>query len=191
MNENLVMIADRIREMREVLWISTGEIAARLNIPEEKYIKYESAESDIPIGVIYELSSIFGVDPTELLIGEAPKMRNFTIVRSGEGVKVVRIPEYRFTSLASNFVGRDMEPMLVYVKPTEDEPALLTHSGNEFNYVVKGKLRLRINDNVFVLEEGDSAYFDSMLPHSQTSVEGETVFLTVINDFTVWGARSF
>lgn len=191
MNENLVMIANRIKELRDVLGISGAEIASRLNIPEAKYRKYESAESDIPVGVIYELSAIFGVDPTELLTGESPKMRNFTIVRKGQGVKVERTPEYSFVSLAHNFVGRDMEPMLVHILPTEGEAALLRHSGNEFNYVVSGKLLLKINDSEFILEAGDSAYFDSMLPHSQSAIGAETVFLTVINDFTVWGARSF
>lgn len=189
MNGNLVVIAGRIRELREVLGISPAEIAERLSIPMEKYAKYESAESDIPVGVIYELASVFGVDPTELLTGESPKMRSFAIVRNGEGVKVERTKDYSFTSLAHNFIGRDMEPMLVHLKPTEDEPALLRHSGNEFNYVVKGTLRLKINDAEFILNEGDSAYFDPRLPHSQAAVGGEVTFLTVINDFTVWGAN--
>lgn len=188
MNGNLVIIADRIKELRDVLGISTAEIAERLNISQEVYKKYESAESDIPVGVIYELASIFGVDPTELLTGEAPKMRSFAIVRSGEGVKVERTKEYSFTSLAHNFIGREMEPMLVHLKHTEEEPALLKHSGNEFNYVIKGQLRLKINDSVFILNEGDSAYFDPRLPHSQAAVGDEVEFLTVINDFTVWSA---
>ena len=93
MNGNLVIIADRIKELRDVLGISTAEIAERLNISQEVYKKYESAESDIPVGVIYELASIFGVDPTELLTGEAPKMRSFVIVKNGEGVKVERTKE--------------------------------------------------------------------------------------------------
>ena len=191
MNENLMIIANRIRELREVLGFTAEEVAEKVNVSVETYMKYETAESDIPIGVLYGLSAVFQVDPTDLLTGEAPKMRNFTITRKGEGVNVTRTPEYSFTSLAHKFVGRDMEPMLVRVLPTRVEPALLHHAGNEFNYVVKGKLRLKINDNEFILEEGDSAYFDSMLPHSQSAVGGETVFLTVINDFTVWGARSF
>ena len=85
-------------------------------------------------------------------------------------------------SLAFNFKNRQMEPMLVTLEEQEPEPALVMHSGQEFNLVLEGKVKITVGKNSFILSEGDAIYFDPNLPHGQAAVDGRTRFLTVINE---------
>ena len=75
-----------------------------------------------------------------------------------------------------------MNPMLVTIAPT-DTPELVMHGGQEFNFVLEGKLRVIVGDKDYFLREGDSIYFDPSLPHAQLAMGGKDAkFLTVINE---------
>ena len=130
---------------------------------------------------LYGVAAELRVDPTELLTGEAPRMDEYTIVRGGNGVSVERYPGYAFTSLAFNYKHRDMEPMIVTLSPNE-EAELVTHGGQEFNYVLEGSIKVVIEGREFILNKGDSIYFNPALPHGQRAVGGQAKFLTIINE---------
>ena len=181
MNNQVIQIAARIRELREILDIPQEALAQKIGVDIEEYKRYESAQDDIPIGVLYGVAAELRVDPTELLTGEAPRMDDYTIVRGGNGVSVERYPGYAFTSLAFNYKHRDMEPMIVTLSPNE-EAELVTHGGQEFNYVLEGSIKVVIEGREFILNKGDSIYFNPALPHGQRAVGGQAKFLTIINE---------
>jgi transcriptional regulator with XRE-family HTH domain len=178
-------ITARIRELREILDIPVEKAAETLGISRELYASYESGEASIPINSLYGLAELFGVDVTELLTGERPRMDRYTVVRAGQGVVVDRYPGYKFESLAANFRGRVIEPMLVTLEPHEDEahePALVKHHGQEFNLVLKGTVKVVVGKHAFVLNAGDSIYFDATAEHGQRALGGPALFLTVIQN---------
>ncbi len=176
-------IASRVSEIREISDFTQEQMAQKLAVSLEEYRSYESGTGDIPIGKIYQIASICGVDPTALLIGSEPRMNDCTVVRGGKGIKVSRYVGYDFTSLAYNFIGRQMEPMIVRLEPHAAHPDLVSHGGQEFNYVLEGKVAVTIRDKVYVLSAGDSIYFNPVLPHGQAAVGDEPArFLTVINE---------
>lgn len=181
MNNQVIQIAARIRELREILDIPQEALAQKIGVDIEEYKRYESAQDDIPIGVLYGVAAELRVDPTELLTGEAPRMDEYTIVRGGNGVSVERYPGYAFTSLAFNYKHRDMEPMIVTLSPNE-EAELVTHGGQEFNYVLEGSIKVVIEGREFILNKGDSIYFNPALPHGQRAMGGQAKFLTIINE---------
>ena len=182
MNDELLQIPKRIKELREILEISITEMAEKLNISHDEYEKYESGEKDIPVSALYAIAAALGTDCTVLMTGESPRMDSYTIVRRVDGVRVDRYSGYYIESLAFNFKNRQMEPMLVTLEEQETEPALVMHSGQEFNLVLEGKVKVTVGKNSFILNEGDAIYFDPNLPHGQAAVDGRTRFLTVINE---------
>jgi len=109
-------------------------------------------------------------------------MTTHCIVRAGHGVDIERYPGYRFSSIAYNFIGREMEPLLVTIEPEDGTPAMVMHGGQEFNYVLEGRLRITLGTHSYELSVGDSIYFDPRLPHAQSAVGGPAKFLTVINE---------
>ena len=172
----------RIKELRGIMEIGAAEIAEKINVPPGVYEKYESGESDIPISVLYKIAACLGVDATVLLTGEDPRMNTASVCRAGKGVKIERYPGYEFSSLAYNFKGRTIEPLLVYLDPAREAAAPVTHSGQEFNYVIEGKIKITIGKNEYLLETGDSIYFDAGLPHAQSAPDGPARFLTIIQE---------
>ena len=109
-------------------------------------------------------------------------MNTYTITRKGKGVSIERYKEYSFSALAYNFINRDMEPMIVDLLPKDAPPELVTHKGQEFNYVLEGKVTVLFGSHKFVLEEGDSIYFNPAIPHGQMAEYGFARFLTIINE---------
>ncbi|HHW30140.1 MAG TPA: helix-turn-helix domain-containing protein [Clostridiaceae bacterium] len=183
MSEQIKQIAARIKDLREISGLSIETLAQEFNVPVETYIEYESGSVDIPVGFLHKISSRFKVDMTALLTGEEPKLRNYCVVRNGKGVSVDRRKAYKYQNLAYNFLHKRAEPFLVTVEPKPDECPLEfnAHPGQEFNYVLEGKLKVVINGYELILDEGDSLYFDSGLEHGMKALNGKPAkFLAII-----------
>jgi quercetin dioxygenase-like cupin family protein len=75
-----------------------------------------------------------------------------------------------------------MEPFLVTVPPKSDQELAFTeHAGQEFIYMLSGRLELRLGNQVLILEPGDSLYFTSRTPHALRGLDqAEATFLDVI-----------
>jgi len=174
-------IASRLKEIREISDFTVDEIAARLQIPPAQYLAYEVSGDNIPISVLYALANVYGVDITELLTGSSPRLSNYCVVREGQSTGVDRFPGYHFESLAYNFKRRIMEPLMVTVEPDEKEMSLVSHPGQEFNYVVEGAVIVLVDGEEIELKAGECIYFDPALPHGQRAAGGRAAkFLTVI-----------
>jgi len=178
----LPAIPERIRELREDEEISAIDLARDIGIGAGDYAKYESGELDIPISVLYKIAAALRVDPTVLLTGEDPRMESAAVCRAGQGVQIERYPGYEFASMAYNFKGRTMEPLLVYLDPSKPEAAQVAHAGQEFNYVTEGKVKVTVAARAYVLAAGDSIYFNAELPHGQAAVDGPARFITIIQE---------
>jgi transcriptional regulator with XRE-family HTH domain len=182
MNEKAAHVPDRIKELREILEISALDIAKDTGIPFETYCKYESGELDIPISVLYTIAHRLGTDVTVLLTGEEARMDSAAVCRKGKGVQIERYPGYEFSSLAYNFKNRTMEPLLVQLDSSRPQAAMVSHSGQEFNFVTEGRMKITVGKTEHILCAGDSVYFDARIPHGQCAVDGTAQFLTIIQE---------
>lgn len=180
-NEQIKQIAERIQYLRDAVDMTEIEVADAIGISVDEFRAYENGEKDIPISVIYSVAAALGVDPTELILGEAPRMAEYCITRKNQGVMIERYEGYSFEALAHNFIGRDKEPMIVTLTASDKRAALVSHSGQEFNYVLEGKIGVTIGARTFELSAGDSVYFNPEIPHGQYAVEGTAKFLTIID----------
>ena len=181
MSDQLTLIAARIRDLREIAGLSQEQAAEAFGIPALIYIAYESGNQDIPVSLLYQIAGKFGVELTAILTGEEPRLHEYCLVRKGIGVAVERRQDYRYHSLAFNFIHKKAEPFLVAVDPDEDEIHLNSHPGQEFSYVLEGTLKIVIGSHELILEAGDSLYFDSTKPHGMQALGDTTArFLAII-----------
>jgi transcriptional regulator with XRE-family HTH domain len=182
MSDQIQAIAIRIRELREISGLSAGTLAKEMGVSTETYLGYESGEIDIPIGFLYELANKYKVELTAILTGSEPKLRSYSLVRKGDGVVVDRKKQYHYLSLAYNFVGKKGEPFMVTIDPKEegDDVSLSSHPGQEFNYMVEGRLKIFIDGHEAILETGDSLYFDSTKPHGMKALDDKPAKLLAI-----------
>jgi quercetin dioxygenase-like cupin family protein len=181
MQEKIIEIANRIKELRDVSDVLPSEIAACLDISVETYLKYESAEIDIPASELFEIANFFKVDLSLLLTGEAPRMNIFTVTRAGMGVSVERRSQYKYQALAEKMIQKKFEPFYVIAEPKEETPTLHSHPGQEFNYILQGSMKMYIHNNEIILNAGDSIYFDSSYPHAMKALDQKPAhFLAII-----------
>ncbi|MBR5478743.1 MAG: cupin domain-containing protein [Clostridia bacterium] len=179
--QNTLEIASRLRELRDACGYSVEQLASELNLDPAVYASYEDDGHDIPISVIFEVANLFKVDFNEILTGNGGKLETYHVVRSGEGKPVDRVPGYSFSDLAFRYMRKIMQPLLVTLDPSDKTPELITHKGQEFNFVVEGSVALIFGDREIVLNKGDSVYFNSALPHGQKCAGNEAAtFLTII-----------
>lgn len=183
MNEQIKQIAERLAGLRDALELTIEDMAEVCNLTPKEYAELESGTVDISVSVLHRISQAYGVELTTLMFGDEPKMSSYFITRRGKGIAVERTKAYKYQSLAAGFVGRRADPFMVTVHPTaEKDPIYLnSHPGQEYNMVLKGRMLLQINNKELILEEGDSIYFNSELPHGMKALDDEKVcFLAVI-----------
>lgn len=182
MSEQIKQISRRIKELREISDISPETLAKDLNIPVETYLEYESGNIDIPVSFLYAIANKFNVELAAILTGEAPRLHTYSVVRKDKGISVDRRKEYRYQSLAYNFVHKKAEPFMVTVEPdSTSEVHYNSHPGQEFNYVIEGTLKVIINGHEIVLNEGDSLFFDSGVNHGMKAMNDKPAkFLAII-----------
>ncbi|KZX13480.1 helix-turn-helix domain-containing protein [Methanobrevibacter filiformis] len=175
-------IGFRVKELREISGYTTYEIANKLKIDEEKYIKYENGEIDIPVSILYEIAQNLNVDMGLFLSGEETRMHIFHVTRAGKGRSIEKREGYECESLSDRFINKKAETLKVTIEPNENEkPLTNTHPGQEFNYILKGSVKLFIHKHEIILNEGDSIFFDSTYEHSMKSLNNKkSVFLAVI-----------
>ncbi|NCD26563.1 MAG: XRE family transcriptional regulator, partial [Deltaproteobacteria bacterium] len=168
--------------LRDAMDLSVEDMASQLGATPADVLKYESGDSEIPVSYLFNVAQAFQVDLTVLISGKEAHLHTASLVRAGKGMSVERRKDYDYKSLAYRFVGRKMEPFIVTVPP-KDQDALTfnEHPGQEFIYVLKGKLEISLGQAVHVMEPGDSLYFTSRTPHALRGLDGQPAeFLDVI-----------
>ena len=176
-------IAARLKELREIEGLSAAAVAQALGVAPEEYAAWEAGQADVPASALHDAARVLKADLTELLTGEAPRMKIFSVTRRGGGVAVERRKDYRYRSLAANFAGRKADVFEVTVPPDAGASGAHAnaHPGQEFDYVLEGRLRVFIHGNELTLETGDSVYFDSNHGHAMEALDGKPArFLAMI-----------
>ena len=122
---------------------------------------------------------------TELLEGSSAKLSTYTVTRKGRGQETAKEDGIDISNLAPKFKDKLAEPYYVtyeYSASQQNKPIhLTTHSGQEFDLVLSGKLKVQVGNHVEVLEEGDSIYYNSSTPHGMIAVDGKNCsFVAVV-----------
>ncbi len=178
-------VATRIKELREIMGFSVNTMTKRTNVTEAQYLAYESGKEDIPFSFIHKCALAFGVEMTDLLQGSSAKLSTYTVTRKGEGQETAKEDGIDIANLAPKFKDKLAEPYYVtyeYSQAQQNKPIhLTTHSGQEFDLILSGKLKVQVGDHVEVLSEGDSIYYNSSMPHGMIAVDGKNcTFLAVV-----------
>jgi len=185
-NEKLLEMALRIREMREISGMSEEEMAAKAEVSLNEYRLYEAGKLDFPFTFIHKCALAFGIGMTDLLEGQSgAHLTSYTVTRKGKGQQTAEEDGIQIANLAPKFRDKIAEPYWVryeFDPSQQNKPIhLATHSGQEFDLIIEGKLKVQVGDHVEILGEGDSIYYDSSTPHGMIAVDGhDCVFCAVV-----------
>ena len=185
-NETMYEVAMRIREMRLIAGYSEAEMAEKTETDLDTYTNLETGKVDFPFSFIHKCAQVFGIDMSDLLEGStSARLTSYTVTRKGKGQQTAKEDGINIANLAPKFRNKIAEPYWVkydFDPAQQNKPIhLATHSGQEFDLVISGKLKVQVGEHTEILEEGDSIYYDSSTPHGMIAVDGkECVFCAVV-----------
>ncbi len=185
MEPRIIEIAERIRTLREILELSVEEMAKTTDVTVQEYSLLESGKSDFSFTFLFKCAERFGVDIVELLTGENPRLSFYTVVRKDKGLPIQRRQGFTYQHLAPLLKNKIAEPFLVtapYSQEEQDKPMHLSyHEGQEFDFVLQGKLKVAMEGHIEYLEEGDAIYYNSGHGHGMIATGGsDCTFLAVV-----------
>lgn len=185
--KNRKKIGTKIKDFREFRQMSREDLALKANLDPVQLEMIEEKGSVPSLGHLIKISRAFGVrigtflDDQEI-IGPA-------IVRKGEeqaafsfSTKDETAREHlNFFSLAQTKPGRHMEPFIVEIEPTAaSDYKLSSHEGEEFIFVLEGKVEINYGKEIYQLEQGDSIYLDSIVAHNVHALADQTAKLLAV-----------
>ena len=181
----LVEVAERIKELRDIYGLTDIEMAKKTEVSIEEYRAYENGTDDMPFSFVHKCALAFGVELTDLLEGQSAKLTTYNVTRRGKGQTTANEEGILIQNLAPKFRNKIANPYWVryeYDSELQTKPIeLATHTGQEFDLVIKGALKIQIGDHIEILHEGDSIYYNSSIPHGMIAVDGEDcLFLAMV-----------
>ena len=181
----LLEVASRIREMREIMGFSQNTMAQKTDLSLAEYKAYESGETDLPFSFIHKCALAFNIDITDLLEGHSSRLTSYTVTRRGMGQQTAKETGIDIQNLAPMFKNKIAEPYWVkydYSDELQGKPIqLATHAGQEFDIIISGSLLVQIGTNKEVLHEGDCIYYNSSTPHGMIAIDGrDCLFVAVV-----------
>ncbi len=182
MSDQIMAVAVRIRDLRDIVGMTVEEVAEKSGVPLEEYEAYESGTRDFSFSHLFNIASTLGVDISDLLTGESPKLMGYILTRSGKGLAFERRKAYKYQHLAYNFRDKKAEPFIVTVEYDGklDGKTAHSHEGQEFDYMLQGHMKVVLGGNEVYLGPGDSLYYDSSIPHAMYAVDADARFIAVV-----------
>ena len=181
MTEQLKEIGFRLSALRNIAEMTPEIFCEKTGVTAQELAAYEKGELDFSFSFLYNAARVLDVDVIDLMSGDSPRLSDWCIVRNGEGYAIDRRAAYKYSHLAFTFRDKKAEPFLVTVEPKDASPTLHDHKGQEFNWMVSGRMRFYISSMEYILEPGDSVYFNASIPHAMQALDNSPAqFLAVV-----------
>jgi transcriptional regulator with XRE-family HTH domain len=153
--------------------MSLARLAKLCGLTKGYVSKIENSDKAPPFSTLSKIANALDTDISLLLADESevPENLSLCIVKKNERKEVMsRRTAYglHYEALAHTKIGKNMEPYVIY--PVFREKSVSSHEGEEFIYVLKGPYQFVYDGKKYLLDTGDSIYFDSIIPHYGTSV---------------------
>jgi transcriptional regulator with XRE-family HTH domain len=178
-------LGQRLRELREQRALTLSAASAATGLPPATLSRIENNKMSPTFSVLLRLMQGLGLTWADVMapLGTAAPDRQASFARAGEGF-VMEVPGVRYTALHSDARHLMMTVNLADLSP--DVPSEIGrpmgHAGNEFCYVLEGELELTVEGSPpRRLRPGDSALFDSTLPHGYAAQGGKPARLLIVS----------
>jgi transcriptional regulator with XRE-family HTH domain len=184
-------IAGRVSKLRKTQRMTLESLADRAGLSKGYLSKIENGRSVPPIGTLARIAGVLGTDVGYFMQdASVSETEQISVVRASERKSAVRGGSefgYDYLSLAHKRRFKRMEPFVFRFPRKQKGKVDFEHEGEEFLFVLSGQIEFEIGDRknrqAWILEEGDSIYFDSNLPHKGRSLTDDaTALVVILND---------
>ena len=182
------IVGEKIKSLRESQSISMEELAQRSGLAIEQIERIEN-NIDLPsLAPLIKIARVLGVrlgtflddqDENGPVVCRKDESQN-SISFSNNAIHSRKHME-SFLPPQNPRAARHMEPFIIDVATTDDSDFVLSsHEGEEFIMVMEGTMEISYGKNTYLLEEGDSIYYDSIVPHHVHAYEGQAAKILAV-----------
>jgi transcriptional regulator with XRE-family HTH domain len=172
----LSAVAPQLRVLRRRAGLTLEAAARAAGLSPAHLSRLETGRRQPSLPMLLGLARIYGTTVAELL-GEVPADRD-AVLRAAD-MEPTRAGGW--TYLQAGAPGRGMQALRVQVPYGTQGDVVRVHPGEEWLYVLRGRLRLRLGDSAHLLAPGDSAHFDSLTPHRLAAEDHDGVELLFVH----------
>ena len=161
------IVGINIKKYREEKKISLRDMAKKLKVSASFLSQVETGKASPSLSTLKEIADFFQAT-VGTLVGEDQNLSDNPVVKERERKSIKHIGSgLKMYLLASPDPNKQMEPLLFKLdEKANSGGSMYKHFGQEFVIVLKGALEITLSDNKYILNKGDSIYYNSNIPHS-------------------------
>ena len=189
MSSNNTVVGSKIKGIRESKNLSIEEIAERSGLTADQIISIENDQNLHSLGPLIKIARALGVrlgtfmddnDALGPVITRAKDREADSSISFSNGATDAR-KHMEYHPLAQQKAGRHMEPFIIDINPSEQQEFKLSaHEGEEFIYVMDGEVEIEYGKEKYMLKEGDSIFYDSIVKHHVHGAPGKSAKILAV-----------
>jgi transcriptional regulator with XRE-family HTH domain len=178
-----MQLGEHIRKIRRQHRRTLQEIADAAEISKSLLSKIETGATSPPVATLMRISDALGVPVSSLMDPTADVGTVFTPSSAIETKKLTRTDKgYLFCALAAGRADKRMQVFMFEAERGKVKRQPLSHGGEEFVYMLQGRMKYRVASVEYTLGPGDSLYFDGEDDHDLAPITDRVRYLAVFVD---------
>jgi quercetin dioxygenase-like cupin family protein len=167
----------KMKQLRLARKSSFEQLANKTGFSQRYLKEIEEGITIPPVSAVIQIAKALSVDSGSFLSAEdqeaSQKRRRETFFK--------RTQAYSYKTLTPDAELKHMKAFLVTIDPKQDHKMVdYRHEGEEFLYVIKGHIEVRVGEDQNLLKKGETLHFDSGMTHKLRNLSNEVAKLLVV-----------
>jgi len=168
-------IGGKIRKVRVEKNIPLERVANETGFAIDYLKEVEAGNAIPPVGAILQIARALEIDSSSLLRETESTLEKRITAHTK------RTENYAYTTLTPGAENKHLKAFRVVIEAQQEHKGVgYRHEGEEFDYVLAGKVQVTVGDHENTLSAGDSLHFNSGIPHKLKSISDERAELLVV-----------
>jgi transcriptional regulator with XRE-family HTH domain len=161
-------IGERLKRLRMINSLTQEELASRADLTKGFISQLENDATSPSIATLKDILDVFGVSMQEFFSETTDEDvvygKDFRVQATADDDKI------KVELLIPAAQNREMDPVLVTLDPGEEMDEQPFHEGEEFGFVLLGKVQLRLDTKVYTVKKDECFYFTSDKRHTVKNI---------------------
>lgn len=183
-DEALTKLGARIRSLREARGMKLKELADATGLSDAFVSRLERGQVSSSVANLIQIAEALDIGVSDLFENPVDQLRSdVTVHRLGDESEGLSIPStgYRWRLFAGGMPNDDLEIFHLAFPRRNRMDLMVSHPGQEYCYVISGRIRFHVGAEVFDLAAGEGIFLNSELPHRADNIgEDEARILMVV-----------
>ncbi|GAU78061.1 helix-turn-helix domain-containing protein [Fusibacter sp. 3D3] len=169
-------VGRKIRELRKNMTLTIASLAEKSGISASMISQIENGKVVPTVIVMWKIANALNVSVGYFFDEGEGQLRNPVVKRDERKKIIIGKSSRTYEMLTPNQQGK-IEFLMITLRADEEKARdFVTHEGEECGYVIKGKMKITVGEQTFLMDEGDSITFQSTIPHKYDNAgEGDCV----------------